>query len=63
MKIKVIVFFFSLNKANLVDKIGDDANNSIEEQRKKVEALASKADVAEDNASKLVDKIGEYQLF
>ena len=63
VKIKVIVFFFSLNKANLVDKIGDDANNSIEEQRKKVEALASKADVAEDNASKLVDKIGEYQLF
>lgn len=63
MKIKVIVFFFSLNKANLVDKIGDDANNSIEKQRKKVEALASKADVAEDNASKLVDKIGEYQLF
>lgn len=63
MKIKVIVFFFSLNKANLVDKIGDDANNSIEKQRKKVEALASKADVAEDNASKLVDKIGEYQRF
>lgn len=59
VKIKVIVFFFSLNKANLVDKIGDDANNSIEKQRKKVEALASKADVAEDNASKLVDKIGE----
>lgn len=46
-------------KANLVDKIGDDANNSIEKQTKKVEALASKADVAEDNASKLVDKIGE----
>ena len=59
VKIKVIVFFFSLNKANLVDKIGDDANNSIEKQTKKVEALASKADVAEDNASKLVDKIGE----
>ena len=59
MKIKVIVFFFSLNKANLVDKIGDEANNSIEKQTKKVEALASKADVAEDNASKLVDKIGE----
>lgn len=56
---KSFTFFFSLNKANLVDKLGNDANNAIEKQTKKVEALGSKADLAEDNASKLVDKIGE----
>lgn len=44
--------------ANLVEKIADDTNTAIENQGRKVEELASGADLAEDRASKLVEKIG-----
>jgi len=43
-----------------VDKLADDANNAIENQEKKVEALGNQADLAEDSASKMIDKIGKY---
>lgn len=44
--------------ANLVEKIADDTNTAIENQGRKVEELASGADLAEDRARKLVEKIG-----
>ena len=48
--------------ANLVAKLGEDANNAIESQAKKVEALGSKADLTEDNASKMVEDTGRIKL-
>ena len=42
-----------------MDKLADNANNAIENQAKKVEALGSQADQTEDSAIKLVDKIGK----
>ena len=45
--------------ASLVDKLGNEGSDAIENQAKKVETLSNQADLAEDNASKLVDKIGK----
>lgn len=45
-----------------MDKLGTDANNAIENQANKVDALGSQTDMAEDNASKMVDKIGKWYL-
>ena len=51
-----VALFFS---ANLADKIADDTNTAIENQAKKVDALGDRADVAEERASKLIEKIGK----
>ena len=53
---------FIMCTANLVAKLGEDANNAIESQAKKVEALGSKADLTEDNASKMVEDTGKIKL-
>lgn len=45
--------------ASLVDKLGNEGSDAIENKAKKVETLSNQADLAEDNASKLVDKIGK----
>jgi len=44
---------------SLVDKLGNEGSDAIENQAKKVETLSNQADLTEDNASKLVDKIGK----
>jgi len=54
----IIFYKFSI-PANLVDKLADDTNTAIENQAKKVEALGTRADMDEDRASNLVEKIGE----
>ena len=57
--VNIVLQFFTLSAANLVDKLATDANSAIESQAKKVEELGSQADLSEDNASNLVDKIGK----
>lgn len=54
-----IFIYKVLIPANLVDKLADDTNTAIENQAKKVEALGTRADVDEERASNLVEKIGK----
>ena len=55
---QIFIYKFPI-PANLIDKLADDTNTAIENQAKKVEELGTRADVDEEHASNLVEKIGK----